>query len=357
MKCARLFLLLFFFFPVSVAISAQLESDSLYDGLSKRQVVDLWIKEADTAFRAPARVSHSGFTAKLPSNMEVVAQNLLKAYALEPFRVDLLFGAANAHVYNKDVKKAVSLFEQIYAAYPHDLDVNVYLASWYRFLNQKDLSQKHLANLHKFHPLKSEQLVKTFAVIDHVATMKLTKELPEKLSNSSALVTLGYALNPDGSMHQILIERLQATLKLAQANPDAIVVVTGGVPRNSKTEAKLMADWLVQNGVERHRVFEDNYAKDTVQNALYSRFILAKEKINSAVIISSFSHVRRAQALFEIASWETGPISIKFSSIYSDTNVFDSKEKISEDELLGIYRDALRALGLWSFKSEPLLER
>lgn len=357
MKYVHLFLLLFFFFPASVAISAQLESDSSYDGLSKRQVVDLWIKEADTAFRAPARVSHSGFTAKLPSNMEVVAQNLLKAFALEPFRVDLLYGVANAHVYNKDIKKAVSLFEQIYAAYPHDLDVNVYLASWYRFLNQKDLSEKHLANLHKFHPLKFEQLVKTFAVIDHVATMKLTKELPEKLSSSSALVTLGYALNPDGSMHQILIERLQTTLKLAQANPEAIIVVTGGVPHNSKTEAKLMADWLVQNGVERRRVFEDNYAKDTVQNALYSRYILAKKNVVSAVIISSFSHVRRGQALFEIASWETGPISIKFSSIYSDSNVFDPKEKISEDELLGIYRDALRALGLWSFRSEPLLER
>ena len=68
-----------------------------------------------------------------------------------------------------------------------------------------------------------------------------------------------------------------------------------------------------------------------------------RNKTGLAVIISSFSHVRRGQALFEIASWETGPISIKFSSIYSDSNVFDPKEKISEDELLGIYRDALRA--------------
>lgn len=361
MKSASRFWLLVFLFtislPATLVTAAEPVVTKQYEGVSKRQVVDLWIAEADKAFRSPARVSHSGFTAKLASNMEIVAQNLLKAHALEPYRVDLLFGAANAHIYNKDANKAIKLFEQIYAEYPQDLDVNLYLASWYRFLKQPQASQKHLDILRQLQPAKAEQLVKVFAIIDRVATMSLTNKLPKKLDNSAALVTLGYALNPDGSMHPILIERLQTTLKLAQDNPEAIVVVTGGVPHNNQTEAKLMADWLVKNGIARHRVFEDNYAKDTVQNALFSRHILASKKIASAVIISSASHVRRGQALFEIASWETGPASIQYSAVIAEDLAAQSAKAIADDELMGIYRDALRVLGLWSFRSEPLLER
>lgn len=46
------------------------------------------------------------------------------------------------------------------------------------------------------------------------------KESADKglLDDHGAIVTLGYALNPDGSMHQILIERLETTLAMAKAN-------------------------------------------------------------------------------------------------------------------------------------------
>ena len=53
--------------------------------------------------------------------------------------------------------------------------------------------------------------------------------------------------------------------------------------------------------------YSDNYARSTVENALFSRYSLAKHKIKHAVLISSGSHVRRGQALFEIATQESGP--------------------------------------------------
>ena len=57
-------------------------------------------------------------------------------------------------------------------------------------------------------------------------------------------------------MHSILIERLETTLKLAQANPKALIVLTGGVPQNHKTEGKLMADWLIAKGVSADRIIK-----------------------------------------------------------------------------------------------------
>lgn len=67
-----------------------------------------------------------------------------------------------------------------------------------------------------------------------------------KTKGNNAIVTLGYALNPDGTMNQILIDRLNKTLEVAKQLPDAMIVVTGGVPKAHQTEGKLMADWLVK---------------------------------------------------------------------------------------------------------------
>ena len=82
--------------------------------ISQRQTVDMLIQDALEAFKSPARVSDAGFTGKLPSNMEVVAQKLQQAYKLEPYRLDLLFSAASAYVYNNQIERAVTIYKHIF---------------------------------------------------------------------------------------------------------------------------------------------------------------------------------------------------------------------------------------------------
>jgi len=60
-----------------------------------------------------------------------------------------------------------------------------------------------------------------------------------------AIIALGYALNPDGSMHPILVQRLETTFKLARQLPDALIVVTGCGQQNNRTEVGLMAECLI----------------------------------------------------------------------------------------------------------------
>jgi len=60
-----------------------------------------------------------------------------------------------------------------------------------------------------------------------------------------AIVALGYALNPDGSKHLLLVQRLETALKFAKQLLDALIVVMGGVPQNNRTEAILMAECLI----------------------------------------------------------------------------------------------------------------
>jgi uncharacterized SAM-binding protein YcdF (DUF218 family) len=329
--------------------------------ISERQTVDFLIQDALTAFKSPARVSDAGFTGKLPTNMETVADRLQQASKLEPYRADLLFSTASAYIYNNNVDKALELYKQILEIAPDDVDAHSYIAAWDRFKGDTAGTDAQLAALQQLNPGRVDQLKKVFAVIDHVTTMPLRDHLPvdeaKSFTGPTAIVTLGYALDPDGSMNKILIQRLEKTLELAKQLPDAMIVVTGGVPQNHQTEGKLMAQWLVEKGVDSKRIYQDNFARSTVENALFSRYALAKHRIKNAVIVSSGSHVRRSQALFTIASWETGPRDIKYVSVAAIDKPLAEMQSVSQGDKQGIYRDALKTMGLWSFRSYPLEER
>ncbi|EOX1540816.1 ElyC/SanA/YdcF family protein [Vibrio cholerae] len=325
--------------------------------VTQRQVVDQLLEEALTAFKSPARVSHAGFTAKMPSNMEMVTQRLLEAYQLEPYRTDLLISAANAQIYNKNVDQAIELFNQALSVAPDDVDLHTYLAVWQKFKGNDVAYQKHVKAVQSLNAGRAADLQRILATVDRIVATPLKAEATQKLGKDGAIVTLGYALNPDGSMHDILVKRLETTLDIAKANPEAMVVLTGGVPQNHKTEGKLMADWLIERGVSAARIIEENYATSTVDNALYSSYALARHGIKHATIISSASHVRRGQTLFEIASWQTGPKGISFDTVSYPDKPLNELEKASSGELLGIYRDALRTYGMWSYRSYPLESR
>ncbi|MDF4798650.1 transporter, partial [Vibrio parahaemolyticus] len=207
--------------------------------VTKRQVVDQLLNDAVEAFKSPARISHAGFTAKMPSNMEIVTDRLLEAYQLEPYRTDLLISAAHAQIYNKNVDRAIELFEQALSVAQDDVDLHAYLAVWQRFKGNQTESDQHMTTLAKLNAGKAADIKRIFDTVDRVlATPLKEKADKDKLDDKGAIVTLGYALNPDGSMHQILVERLQTTLAMAKANPDAIIILTGGVPKNHKTEGK-----------------------------------------------------------------------------------------------------------------------
>ena len=133
--------------PYSIAANdpAVQSSNDYSQIVTKRQVVDQLLDDAVKAFKSPARISHAGFTAKMPSNMEMVTDRLLEAYRLEPYRTDLLISAANAQIYNKNAHRAIELFEQALSVAPDDVDLHAYLAVWQRFEGNQSESAKHMA--------------------------------------------------------------------------------------------------------------------------------------------------------------------------------------------------------------------
>lgn len=112
--------------------------------------------------------------------------------------------------------------------------------------------------------------------------------------HSTAIVILGYGLQPDGTMRPELIQRLEAGYIQALVAPQAPVIVTGGNPENGVTEAQAMAAWLIAHGLPPVRIHPETRATTTAENALYSHGVMNSIGARNAVVVTSSNHVLRA---------------------------------------------------------------
>lgn len=117
-----------------------------------------------------------------------------------------------------------------------------------------------------------------------------------------AFVILGYELQ-NGEMTEELKGRCNAAAAAADAFPEAILVCSGGATgRNNPdqhTEAGLMRDYLINDcGIDAARIFIDERALNTAENAINTFDILRSQDIETMTIITSAYHQRRAQVLY-----------------------------------------------------------
>ena len=121
--------------------------------------------------------------------------------------------------------------------------------------------------------------------------------------SSLCIVVMGFQLNPDGTMREELIGRLQTAFELALEYPSSHILVTGGGTASanaSATEADCMAKWLIEGGIEENRIIIENSSLTTIENALFSNRILKNDypEIGSVVIVTSDYHIPLSCLLF-----------------------------------------------------------
>jgi uncharacterized SAM-binding protein YcdF (DUF218 family) len=163
------------------------------------------------------------------------------------------------------------------------------------------------------------------------------------------IVALGYALAADGTMQKPLLERLDVALRVAEANPAARVLVSGGQPRNGVTEADLMARWLVEKGVDRDRIVIEDKAKDTVGNVLNAVNLMRRHRAEAVLLVTSASHIRRARTVLEEALAQADMPAKVVPVVALDLPSFEEVARVSPDERLVVYRDLMRVSGFWAY--------
>lgn len=114
-------------------------------------------------------------------------------------------------------------------------------------------------------------------------------------------VVLGTTVNPDGTLSERLLPRVEAARALYEAGTVRRVLVSGATGVEGVNEAEAMRDWLVEHGVPRRHVLVDAEGVDTRATAVNAREILAREGFDSAVAVSSWYHLSRTRRALEKA--------------------------------------------------------
>ena len=123
----------------------------------------------------------------------------------------------------------------------------------------------------------------------------------------AAIVVLGSG-TPGGKVSPVLAARLELAFERAQANPEALVVVSGGLDLNaSRSEAEVMGDDLRARGLPPARIAQEERSTSTAQNLAFSRDLLERHGIlvarDPVDLVTSDFHAPRARWIAQRAGY------------------------------------------------------
>ena len=139
--------------------------------------------------------------------------------------------------------------------------------------------------------------------------MPINASLPDDLpqDDSLCLVVLGFQLLYDGGMAPELLGRCELALRCAQQYPNAYLAVTGGGTAfgdETVTEAGVMADFFIAQGIAPERIIREDASLTTDQNAINTCAILIRDypQVSQLAVISSDYHLPLGCTMFTEAA-------------------------------------------------------
>ncbi|MFC9895701.1 YdcF family protein [Nocardia sp. NPDC127579] len=214
--------------------------------------------------------------------------------------VDALYNSAQRAFTDGDDAFGRAQLRSLIDANPGDTEALSLHAIWSHYANDLPAVTDSMARLHGIDP---GMAAGTQGVMNAVAAAAgtLPNPLPALIGPNTGIVVCGYGLLPDGGLRPELVNRLTAAWVQAIAAPLSPIVVSGGAPQNGITEAEAMRDWLLGRAIPPGRIHIETRAGSTVQNALFSTQLLRGLGADSAVVVTSPNHIRRAVADFMVA--------------------------------------------------------
>ena len=121
------------------------------------------------------------------------------------------------------------------------------------------------------------------------------------------MIVLGCQVREDGPS-VLLRDRLDEALAYWEDHPDITIVVSGGQgPNEPTTEARAMADYLMEGGVAEDQLLLEDDSHNTNQNLRGSLAVLEEAGIDPSdevILVSNGFHLTRAQMLAERIGYE-----------------------------------------------------
>jgi hypothetical protein len=128
------------------------------------------------------------------------------------------------------------------------------------------------------------------------------------MKSLDAILVPGGGLTKTGCLHPWTIARLDLALEHDQENVYFMLLSGGTVhkppPLNDNGyplfEARVAAEYLIDEGIPAQRILTENSSYDTIGNAFFSRMIHAQPcKLKNLLVVTSQFHLERVQTAFQ----------------------------------------------------------
>ncbi|QGG54022.1 YdcF family protein [Lysinibacillus pakistanensis] len=139
------------------------------------------------------------------------------------------------------------------------------------------------------------------------------KEGVQPAANGKAayMIVLGAKVKPGGIPSLSLKNRLEEAVSYLKKYPHVQVIVSGGQgPDEDQTEASVMLEYLLNNGIEASRIIAEDRSTSTYENLLFSKELLPKETKHITIVSNDF-HLKRAKYLAETLDLEVDVVAAK----------------------------------------------
>lgn len=119
------------------------------------------------------------------------------------------------------------------------------------------------------------------------------------------------------------VDRLVHGARLFKAGKAPLLILSAGNAPGYQSGAKAMADILKLMGIPAEKMLLETKSRNTEQNALYTQKILQQKGIGKILLVTSASHMRRAEAIFTGMGVAVIPAATDYQLVERDTSLLD----------------------------------
>lgn len=148
----------------------------------------------------------------------------------------------------------------------------------------------------------------------------LEKDYMSSSCNGDIIVILGGGVYGNGELSEDAFKRAVKGYLLYKDKRLPIIVSGGRLNEKFPFEADILANSLIQLGVDNKSIFKDKDSRDTIENARFTKKILEEHHFKSVILVTSAYHMKRAAYLFRKVGIENvcpEAADFKFDGIYS----------------------------------------
>ncbi|WP_019614764.1 YdcF family protein [Psychromonas ossibalaenae] len=287
-----------------------------------------------------------------------VAEQLYKQAAeLEPNNLNHKFSLAFAQVVNNKAEDAIETYDTILAIDSDNTDALSLKALYAHAVKKNKISSDNITKLQAVNVDSADLVTTLINTVDQISSQKVIDDYEQinlKSYKQPVIWIFGHALDADGTANSILNARLDMVIALAKKHPHSKIMVTGGVPKQGNTEARVMRETLAAAGIDASRVIIEDRSTDTVQNVTFGLPLLSEHKPDAVVLISSPFHLPRAASVFKMHALvnDFDVEVLTLASLDNDSNPYATyapNKTMSDKDYLDIFRDTSRAVGFFAY--------